>query len=313
MKIKKLCLLLLLVNCQPLLTISLVYNMKIRRVFNVGAILGKSQKTRILATAVPIFYKRDREFVDPVRAINFTEKRSILGSLFNLRVTSPKSAWWGEITAGVENEHFKTHGSQNLSGSRTGGDDIVFSAGHNWFPNKKTQVVFYGIGGFPTNFKVDQTDINDPLVGTRFFSAGFGSELSYDFIASLRQSCIIIFQNRFLHFFDRSWPFPLVGSRVQPGNVIDVLLSLQYRIKRTLFEGGYGGTYFTNQAAILPNQKINAPAYVRNSGYITFTHLIKHCPGFKIPLLIGAGFSGGTANLFKTRIISGWVTLSTIF
>ncbi|MBI2775597.1 hypothetical protein HYX58_06320 [Candidatus Dependentiae bacterium] len=313
MEIKKVHLFLLLVNGQSAFATSLVYNMKIRRVFNVSAILGRQQKTRILATAVPIFYKRDREFLDTARAINFTEKRSTIGSLFNLRATSPLSAWWGEITTGVEHEHFKTSGSQNLSASRTGFDDIVFSSGHNWFPNKKTQVVCYAIGGIPTDFKVDPVDINDTLVGTRFFSAGFGSELSYDFIATLRQSCIIIFQNRFLHFFDRSWPFPVAGSKVQPGNVTDLLLSVQYRIKRTLFEGGFNSTIFTNQAALLPNQKINAPLYVRNSGYITFTHLVKQCPGLKMPLLIGAGFSGARATLFKTRIISGWLTISTIF
>lgn len=313
MKIKKLKLFLLLLNWQSVFATSLVYNMKIRRVFDVSGLLGKPAKSRLIATAVPIFYKRDREFIDLEREINFSEKRISVGSLFNLRAVSPKSAWWGEITAGVENERFSTQGTQNLSASRTGGDDIVLSGGHNWFPNKKTQVVLYAIGGFPTHFTVDPVDINDALVGTRFFSVGLGSELSYDFIASLRQSCVIIFQNRFLHFFDRSWPFPVVGSKAQPGNVTDVLLSLQYRIKRTLIEGGYGGTFFTNQAAILPNQTINAPAYIRNSGYITFTHLIKQCPGLKMPLLIGAGFSGARANLFKTRTIAGWLTLTTMF
>jgi hypothetical protein len=314
MKIKKLhYLVIVAISWHEACGVSLVYSLKIRRVIKTSAILGETEKRKTAVTALPVFYKRHRTFLDEPRHINFSEKRFIGGSLFNVRVVSPKALWWGEVTTGVENEHFKTQGTLNLTGSRTGFDDVVLSAGRNWFPNKKTQGVFYAIGGFPTDFKVAPLDINDTLVGTRFFSAGFGSEFSYDFVNAARQSCILVFQNRFLHFFERSWPFPTIGSKVQPGNVTDVLLSLVYRIKRTVFEGGYNPTFITNQAIVTSNQTIKAPAYIRQSGYINFLHLIKQCPGFNVPIIIGAGFSGATANLFKTRILTGWLTLTAIF
>ena len=77
---------------------SLVYNMKIRRIFNVSAFLGKEPKSTVLLSIVPIIYKRDRHIVNnDLAPLDICEKRISSGSLLNLRYV-PSQNWWAEVT-----------------------------------------------------------------------------------------------------------------------------------------------------------------------------------------------------------------------
>ncbi|OQA36187.1 MAG: hypothetical protein BWY54_00191 [Candidatus Dependentiae bacterium ADurb.Bin331] len=294
--------------------ISLVYNLKIRRAFNypISPLLKKDKKALWVASAVPIVYKRDRHIVDPAFGIDVVDKRLTSGSLFNVRYI-PRPTWWAELSTGFEHEHAQVSGTSIIDASRTGFDDIVFSVGHNFFIKKNTQFVLYALGGVPSRLKVTPNEAQDTLVGTRFFSVGVGSEFSYSFINSLPQSLVVIFQNRFLHFFNRRWPILPPGSSIQPGNVTDLLFAIDYRHKKNAFEIGYNPTIFSNQAVILPTQTIGTHAFVRQSGFASYSRLFEKLPLLHRPGLIGTGLLVSRAHHLDIKIVSIWVNFTTVF
>lgn len=294
--------------------ISLVYNLKIRRSFTTSAALG-GENLKWVATAVPIAYYRKRHIEDLPRGIDSHETRLTVGSLFNIRY-HPTNHWWGEVTTGIENEFLKSEGTLDLKTSRFGLDDLVFSAGYNFFfPKGKAQFVPYMITGFPLNQKLTIQDAQDPLVGTRFYNFGVGSEISYSFIQSLPRSLSIFFQNRFIRFFRRSWePILPVGAKIDPGNVIDILFAGRYRSFFNIFEVGYNPTFFTDQAIIVSAfEKIKAENFVRHGWYGTYSRGIKRMPLLAKPGLVGAGFSATISEGFKTLILSGWFNITLLF
>ena len=164
--------------------ISLVYNLKIRRVFNVPQ-LSTHSKAMLIATAVPIMYKRDRHIVLPAQQTDVHEKRITLGSLFNLRYALSRSTGQ-KLLPVLEKERVNSKGTNTFKASRTGFDDVVFAAGYNFFPTNQVQCDVYAIGGVPTRKKVELVDVQDTLVGTRFYSVGAGSELSYSYLSNER-------------------------------------------------------------------------------------------------------------------------------
>lgn len=292
--------------------ITLVYNMKIRRVFNVSSVL-KDKKIKWAATVVPIVYKRDRHIVSKDLGVDIKDKRLTLGSLLNLRYSFSK-AWWIEASTGLENEHVKSTGTLNFDQSRFGADDIIISGGYNLFPDRNAQIVFYGLAGLPTRLSVTPQEVEDTFVGTRFFSIGAGSEFSYGFINTLEKGFVGIFQNRFLHFFKRSWqPILPSGGKIQPGNVIDLLFALRYRKTLNSFEVGYNPTFFNDEAVILPFRKIPTPNFVRHGYYASFTHGQKMVPVLKTPGIFGIGFSISRSHFFNTRIVAAWVNFALLF
>lgn len=292
--------------------ITLVYNMKIRRVFALPAGLSVDDKPRWIPTAVPILYKRDRHFIDTTRAIDIKEKRLSLGSIFNVRYI-PSRAWWAEATTGLEKEHVDAKGTTKLSTSRTGFDDIVLAAGRNLFPSKSTQCVLYGLAGFPTRTKIVAQEAQDTLVGTRFFSAGIGSEFSCGFIENIKHSLVGVFQNRFLHFFERKWDPIIPGGRIEPGNVTDLLFAVKYRRGKNIFDIGYNPTFFTNQAAVFRTGKVHTPGFIRQGAYASFAHAFVTFPIVRTPVIVGTGFLISRAKRFDTKIFSCWATLSMVF
>ena len=313
MKHKINCLLLFFYLPQTVDAITLVYNMKIRRVFAASALLRKEKKSIWVATAVPIIYKRERHIVDEDLGINICEKIKSGGSLFNLRYVRSKT-WWLEATTGIEKERVTSQSAQPFTASRTGLDDIVISGGHNMFFKENIQFVLYGIAGFPTRRNVTLQEAQNALVGTRFFSLGVGAELSYSFVNTLKKSFIVLFQSRFLHFFKRNWsPILPAGAKIQPGNVTDLLFTAQYRKRRNIFEAGYNPTFFTNQAVILKTVTIKGKNSVRNSIYANFAHICKNFPILTTPVIVGAGFSLGESERFDTKNRALWLNISTIF
>ncbi len=206
----------------------MVYNLKVRRVFNIAPLLER-MKSRWPVTAVPIFFTRSRHIVEERTDLDTCEKRRAGGSLFNVRYVASKH-WWAEATTGIAKDHGKFSGTDTFHASRVGLDDIVVSGGYRHFICKKGQAVVYGLAGFPTRRKVELSDRHGPLVGSRVYNVGFGLEGSYSFISELKRSCAAIVQSRFIHGFNRSW-FPILpkDAKIQPGNFTDLLFTLQFR------------------------------------------------------------------------------------
>lgn len=313
MKVNQILFLIIFLSNSQINAISLVYNMKIRRLFTLGAAALKSDKSKIIGSFVPIFYKRDRNIIKDDIGVNICEHALTGGAILNLRYISKKS-WWLEGSTGIEKETVKVCGTTNFKTSRTGLDDIIISGGYNFLINDNTQFVLYGLAGFPTYTKVTELEQFESLVGTRFFGLGTGAEFSYAFINKLEKSLVAISQVRFVHFFDRKW-FPILpqNAKIQPGNVTDLLFTLQYRKKKNVFEVGYNPTFFTNQAVVLKTKTIDSNNFIRQSGYITYTRLFKKLPGIHLPGLIGCGLSLGRTKQFNATNTSIFVNFSILF
>lgn len=291
--------------------VTLVYNLRVRRIFNIEPVLARL-KSRWVFSAVPIFFARSRDVISITTDLESEEKRRAGGSIFNLRYIHSKH-WWAEVTTGIETDHGTFTGADPFKASRTGFDDIVLSSGYRHFWGKKGQVVGYWLVGLPTRRKVTLADRNGPLVGTRFYNIGIGLEGSYSIISELKRSCALIAQGRFIHGFNRSW-FPILpkNAEIQPGNGTDLLITVQYRKKRTIFEGGYDVTLFTNQALIFPAQTFSTDTFVRHSLYGRVSYIFPNGI-FGKPTIIGGGANGSYAKQFDTRAFTGWVYCSLVF
>lgn len=292
---------------------TLVYNMKIRRIFNVARHLLKEHSPLWVGSAVPIIQVRDRHIVDQRIAADLRDKSTIGGSLFNVRYV-PSECWWVEATTGLEKETVCEHGTTNVHACRVGLDDIVLESGYNMFPSDDAQITFYGLAGFPTKKHVTVQETFNTLVGTRFYSIGVGGEYSYSFINTQECTLTGICQVRFIHFFPRCW-FPILprDAQIQPGNATDVLLTGQYRYDGTNIDVGYNPTIFTDQAVRLKTGTVNSPHFVRHSVYGAVTHAWKDFPGLHIPLALGTGLSIGRSEKFDTKLITWWVSFTTLF
>lgn len=217
------------------------------------------------------------------------------------------------MTTGLETDHAHFQGTTDMfKASRTGFDDIVFSAGYRAFVGN-WQFVGYGLAGLPTKWGITKEDRFGPLVGTRFFNIGAGAEASYSFISSLERSLAASVQTRLIHGFNRCW-FPILpeGSKIQPGNVTDLLLSVQYREKKTVFETGYNATFFTNQAVLLPTQKIKSNSVVRHGWYASILHAIFDGL-FDKTTLIGAGININRSKTFDATNTTVWLNGTVVF
>jgi len=292
---------------------TLVYNMKIRRAFAAGSLLhiNKNRRFMWLLTALPIYYHRTRNLSIQQLPNTIHENTRSGGSIFNTRLLAPYH-WWAELTIGLERQTSQYGAPSNAHASRTGFDDIVISIGKNFFfAQNNGQVVVYGLAGFPTHRGVSQADQFDTQVGTRFFGLGGGGEISYSFIKQAKQALIGVLETRFVHFFNRHWsPILPCDARIQPGNITDLVLLLQYRRKKNVIEVGYNPTFFTNQAVLLPAQTIKTDTFVRNSVYANYLHLLEQLPLIKMPGGLGAGINLGRANRFDTKIFACWLNLT---
>lgn len=298
--------------------ITLMYSMKIRRVFaGARAALAKKEKPIWSFTTLPIVYTRFRHFLTDAPRVDITDKRLLLGAAFNLRC-SPSLHSWFEISTAVENERAHAKGySENPSlplyheHSKTGLDDITLEGGYHFFPTEDVEIDFYGIVGFPSHTKISKFDALGTFVGTRFFGLGFGGEFSYSFIESVPRSLIVMLQARCVHFFDRSW-FPVLpcGGTIQPGETFDLLGALRYREQREIFEIGYNPTFFLNQAVKIEQDKVRSKDFCRHGAYMTYSHVFirpKH------PVVLGAGFAFNGAHFLDTRIYAGWFDCTVVF
>ncbi len=293
--------------------ISLVYNLRVRRSFNIGLLSGQKKTSAFIVSAVPIVNVRDRHIVEKDLGVDICEERIIGGSLFNVRYV-PSKVCWLELTTGVEKEQVESRGTSSLNTSRVGCDDIVLSAGYNFFPSQETQVGIYGLAGFPTTRQVTLDDIQDPLVGTRLFSAGFGAELSHAFTMKPEYSFVGVLQTRFLHFFTRQW-FPVLpcDSQLKPGNVTDILCNLQFRKNVTVYEVGYNPTFFTNRGIIAKNIFVKGEDFVNNGVYVRMSHLCNKIQLFDTPLVLGTGINFSWTRRYDTQSIIWWLTMTLVF
>ncbi len=304
----------LLLQTTSLLPVSLVYSLKIRRAFDARFFMPLLEGKKIKMTALPIFFLRDRHIVVPSLGQDIREKVVMLGSIFNVRGTT-ESDWWAEITTGVENEKLTSSGTDTFKISETGMDDVIVSAGKNFFlMNNKLQIIAYGLVGFPFKQAVTPSEAQATLVGTRFYGLGAGAEASYAFIKKVERSLIGFAQVRLVHFFNRKW-YPILpfDARLKPGNITDVFVVLRYREAKNAFEAGYNPTFFTNQGARLQTGTVDAPNFLVNSLYLTYERLFEQSFLLKAPGSWSLGLNVGRSNTFNTKITAGWFDVSLFF
>lgn len=302
----------LLTTWQTVLSGTLVYSMKIRRVLaGTRQALNKEDQTIWALSFLPIGSGRTAHIVTKAPDVDVIQKRRIFGVLLNARCLLPSSTWL-EFTTAVHNESGSTKGSINTCGERTGLDDIVASVGHNISLSKKVQLVFYGIAGAPTRQKITEQDRLGTFVGTRFFSLGGGAELSYTFVQSPERMVSSLTQTRFIHFFDRGWsPLLPCGSSIQPGDIIDALVATTWREKKDIFELGYNPTFFINQGVTTPERgEVRTPNFVRHGAYVSYSHLFTSRTH---PILLGASFGFNKSDLFDACTYSGLINCTIIF
>lgn len=303
----------LLFCVQPLYAVTLVYNLRVRRTFSAPQVLEHLKKPRTIFSLVPIYFSRASHITEERTMLDTCETRRAGGSLLNMRYV-PSKYWWLEVTTGIETDQAQYKGTDTFNASRSGFDDIVGSGGYRFFFGKHCQVVGYGLVGLPTTRKITRCDRLGPLLGTRVYNLGFGFEGSYSFIDEIKTSLSCIAQYRLIHGFNRDW-FPILpeGSTIQPGNVSDVLLTIQYRKRRTLVEGGYNATIFTNQAAIVPTLgKIKTDPFVRNGGYISISHgWFKAF--FDKPFICGVGCNFNHTKRFDAKTTTVWAYGAIVF
>jgi len=294
---------------------SLVYNIKTRRTFaaNLGTLLGKDHASVWVTSAAPIVNTRSRHIVEDRLLLDVHEKNKIGGSIFDFKYV-PNRNWWVEVTTAVAKETTHVSGSTSFIASRKGFDDLVFSGGGNFFPNKELQFSAYALAGFPLQRTVTPYEAEGTLVGTRFFSVGAGAEGSYSFISTRENMFAGLCQMRFVHFFSREW-YPILphDASIEPGNVTDLLLSVRYRYKKSFLEGGYNLSIFSQQAVHGVTETYESDLFLRNSGYVTVSHAFTKPLLLPVPLVIGAGMSVGTLKLFDTKLLSFWLLLSGFF
>lgn len=293
-------------------SITLVYNMRVRRAFNVPEQL-QGKKPRWVSSAVPILFLRNSNITNELTRANLYEERKAGGALLDLRYI-PSRNWWIDASTAIERDSADFVGTECFSGGRTGFDDLVFTGGYRHFTDKnKVQLALYGLVGIPTRRKVDLSERYGTFVGSRFYNLGIGAESSYSFINKLKRSAAVIMQGRFVHAFNRSWyPILPIDTILQPGNFSDLLCLIQFREKRTVFEAGYDMTIFSNQAIISPRQIIRNNTFVRNSGYVSVSHIILKGL-FNNPLAFGGGINGSTSKEFNSKTFSVWGHVTLVF
>lgn len=287
---------------------TLVYNMRIRRAFSVPQDLLPSKKT-LLLSVLPIYSGRRSHIVREESGVDVHENRNVVGSLFNVRYV-PSRNWWVEATTGLEMDRSSFDGTDSFSASRTGFDDFLFIGGYRHFIRKKTQLVAYGLAGLPAGRTLRKDDRFGPLVGSRFYGAGFGTEASYAFIENKEHTLTGVIQQRFVHFFDRSW-FPIFPpcDIIVPGNFTDILIALMYRKRITTYQLGFNPTFFSNQAVITPITRTPVSTSPRYGGYFNALHLIRSTMNSKRPIIIGGGVNCSASKTVNLRTFGSWIGL----
>ena len=302
----------------PIDATQLVYNMKVQRAFAPGfegQDLGEEQssrkRSRWALSVAPAVHTRERDIADQEIGLNVHEDTVIGGALLNLRYRPTRHLWWNVLT-GVLKEHMTLNGTSNIDASRTGFDDVIFSGGYHMLPQEDLELVVYGLIGVPTRHHVCPFEFTNALVGTRFWSIGGGAEVAYLLMHEEDRSSYAIAQLRFIHFFDRSY-FPVLpcNTRVQPGNVTDLLLTFQHHEGPNTFEGGYNLTAFTDRALIVDRQDvIRDRTVLRNSFYLGVSHISRNDCDPSKSITLGTGLSTAWENRFNMQSFSWWFVVS---
>ncbi|MCL4380448.1 hypothetical protein M1466_03115 [Candidatus Dependentiae bacterium] len=293
--------------------ITLVYNLKFRRAFDTRHYdVSLQKKNHYIVSVLPIVNKASRHVVDPQQGVDVCNSTLLGGSILNIKYFHTPS-WWVEMTTAVAQEKLQDRGTHVAQESRTGLDDIVFTGGYNFYPNKRLQIVLYGLGGIPIQKAVTPAQQYAFLVGSRFYSLGLGSEFSYAFLQSKERSIVGIVQNRFIHFFSRNLvPILPPTATINPGNLTDILVAVQFRKKMTFLQVGYDLTIFTDQSITNNALRQGSPNIYRNSFYCFLNHVVqrslKHTP-----LIVGVGSSYAFANQSAIKNFAAWLNVTAIF
>lgn len=297
---------------QQLLPVSLVYSMKIRRIF--APSIPMARRSHILLSAAPIINYRTRVLSSDILGASIcnTEKSLSRGSLLDIRYMQ-KTGWF-EVTTGVGKESICTTGTNNFRASRTGLDDIVCAGGYTLLLSERSQFDMYGLAGFPSKRALQSFEVFDTLMGTRFFSVGGGAEVSYSLLQTSERTLFFSLQGRIIHFFDRTWsPILPDTARIKPGEIIGILCAGNYTKNKLSIEVGYNPSISINQAILLDKQTVRGSTFIQHSCYIDTDYSFKKTPSTGQTTLIGAGLSLGITPKYRARMVTGWLHATIIF
>ena len=288
-------------------SVTLVYNMRIRRAFvtsEVETTNNNNATNNFLTSVVPLIHTRKNDIeVDTIPNSLVHENRRVVGSLLYGQYGSSSRHWWFDAATGIEKDNVKFTEGDPFKASRFGFDDVLLTSGYRYFKGDRTQIIGYGLAGFPTRQKVELTDRYGPLVGSRFYTIGCGGEYSHAFLHSQQRTLLGILQGRFVHGFKRSWhPILPKGDLVIPGNFSDILLVAQYRERRTIIQTGYDLTIYTNQGKQTSKGTTIINPFTFNSGFISISHG-KIEGFFDKPTYFGLGASIARSKKFNAKTI----------
>ena len=285
--------------------VSLVYTMKLQRIFTMNSSVQKDHKGSKTVTALPILYYRDRHIVEPELFHDIYEKRKAEACMLSARYVAPSLSWI-DISTGVIHEKAQSTGTSKLNKKITGLDDIVINAGLTKKYNDSLEVVYYGLAGFPAKRKVTAQEAHDTFTGTRFFSAGAGVECSYTALHNDLQTATFLINTRFIHFFERKW-YPILpkNAKIIPGNITDLLCAAFFRHKTNMFEIGYNPTFFTNHGKEIASKKHSSENFHRDTVYLTIAKGLKSTIGF--------GCARAYEKKFSTHTQTYWVYINHSF
>ncbi len=297
--------LLLLIPYIPLHPVSLVYTMKLQRIFSMNSSNSKDEKSLKTFTALPILYYKDKHVVDPALFLDIYEKRKAEACMLSARYVAPSLSWI-DVSTGIIHEKATSTGTEKLYKKITGLDDIVINAGITRKYGKKCEIVYYGLAGFPAKRKVGIQEDQETFTGTRFFSAGIGTEASYIPLHNDIQTVTFLFNTRFIHFFERKW-YPILpkNSKIVPGNITDLLCAAFFRHKNNMIELGYNPTFFTNHGKQVNSKNYYSENFNRNTVYLTLAKELRSTWGI--------GFARSYEKRYSSHAQSYWAYVNHSF
>lgn len=185
-------------------------------------------------------------------------------------------------------------------------DDILVSTGYRHTATDRLNLAYSFLFSIPTHkdhgFEYFQ-------FGTGHCSVGGQIDGIYSF--GEQKTDALLLALRMLHFFKASARVPLPTTPIcvgfDLGNVCDVFIAYQKRIKKHIFELGYNPS-FAFSVSTNPELPERIPSFgIRNNGYAAYRYIFltkKHPMGFSLGVSYGA--DAVPKNVGIKRVVSCW-------
>lgn len=301
----------LLGTCQTIYPWTFIYYLVHRHQSNLTKSDPTNKKSINKVSVIPELAIINRHIIDKPNNIDVHEKSFLAGTIFDFHHIGEKPWWLGIRTAFVK-ETSQVHGTSEFTISRAAFDDVFIQAGYNQILSDDWQLCIHGAMGLPTLLKLKKNELFNTLVGTRLFSLGLGTDLSYALINEKNRQLILNLHTRLLHFFTRDYtPILQCGGKFQAGNATDVFPSLVYTHNDHYLEFDYDLTIFTN-VAVLAQKTTYIPVIYNHSPYIQYYYTI-HLPRTTTTMTVGGGIEYSYAKVFNRKEFQMWWLLGATF